>query len=167
MKVESETKFLSNFKATLDAIIKELKDLPKEASTWSEKPGDWNICQIAHHLEDDGDVWGFLIKRAIVTPGARAHFEGFPGNEVWAERLCFGERPLRLSIARIKTYRDSTIDLLVHTRSTWGNTVKIIDENGNQAAEMTVTQVVEMITEHAREHLETIRRIKANHAQNY
>jgi len=133
------------------------------AENWSEKPGEWTIRQIAHHLEDDGDVWGFLIKRAIATPGARAHFEGFPGNEVWAEKLSFDKRPMKLSLARIQSYRDSIADLLVHSPQAWDNTIKIIDETGKEAAEISVAQIVSMLTEHTREHLATIKRIKKKH----
>lgn len=156
----AERDFISKYKIALDGIVSEIEGLPMEAADWSEKPGEWSICQIAHHLEDDGDVWGSLIKRAIAVSGARAHFEDYPGNEAWAETLCFAARPMDLSLARICSYRDSIVDLLVHTPKGWGNTLRIIDEDGKQAAEMSVKQIVEMLTGHVAEHLETIKRIK-------
>jgi hypothetical protein len=163
MTASSDTKFISDFKSILGKIVKELVSLPKEATAWNEKPGEWTICQIAHHLEDDGDVWGFLVKRALAIPGVKARFEDFPGNEVWAAKLHFDCRPLEPSIARIQTYRDSLVDVLEACPEGYDNTLRIIGEDGKQAAEMNVRQIVEMLSEHASEHLETIKRIKKSH----
>lgn len=158
-----KTDFIKKYKLVLDGIVNEIDGLPMDAAGWSERPGEWSLCQIAHHLEDDGDVWGALIKRAIAVSGARAHFEDYPGNAIWAEKLCFASRPMDLSLARIRSYRDSIVDLLRHAEQGWENALRIIDESGKQVAEMSVRQIVEMLTEHAAEHLETIKRIKEKH----
>ena len=128
-------------------------DLPSE-------PGGWSVRQIVHHVSDDCDVWSMCIKKAIATPGVMVRFEGFPGNEAWAEALDFDQRAVKPALDLISAHRHYLAQLLNHFSDVWDRSIKLGNAEGKVVREMTVREMVKMLAEHTLEHVETIGQIR-------
>ncbi len=134
--------------------------LSEKALDHSRTPGEWTIRQIVHHVADDGDVWSMIFKKALATPGAPVRFEGFPGNEAWADALAFDQRPIQTSLALIKLHRKLIHELAAYFPEAWDQTVRIIDSQGQDIQKVSAEQIIQMISEHMNEHVSTIEAIK-------
>lgn len=82
-----QREILGRFRYGAEHLEKAVAGLTEEQLDLSMGPGEWSIRQIVHHLADDGDVWAMNIKKAIAFPEAWVRFEGFPGNDAWAEAI--------------------------------------------------------------------------------
>jgi len=124
-------------------------------------PGEWTIRQMVHHVADDGDVWSMPLKKAIATCGAPIRFEGFPGNEAWAEAMAFNKRSIAASLDLIKAHRQVMAELARYFIDDWDSRyVVIVDEQGQEVQEVTLGQIIGMVTEHFLEHVAAIESIK-------
>ena len=131
---------------------------------WADQPGDWTIRQIVHHVAEDGDAWSMPLKKAIATPGAPIRFEGFPGNDAWADAMAFDQRDIANSLALIKTHRQVMAELARYFSDAWDRGyIVIVDEKGQEVQKFSVGQIVNMVSEHLLEHLEAIEDIKRKH----
>ena len=83
----SQSETLSLFASGADNLELAIRDLSETELDFSGTTGGWTIRQIVHHIADDGDAWSMNFKKALATPGAPIRFEGFPGNDAWAEAL--------------------------------------------------------------------------------
>ncbi|MFC1996566.1 DinB family protein [Chloroflexota bacterium] len=83
------------------------------------KPGEWTIRQMVHHLADDGDALSMPLKKAIAISGALIRFEGFPGNDVWANAMAFDKRDIANSVALIKAHRQVMAELARYFIDDW------------------------------------------------
>jgi hypothetical protein len=149
---------LADFVGIADELVALVGPLSDEELDLSRGPGQWSIRQIVHHLADDGDVWSMCIKKALATPGASVRFEGFPGNEAWADALDFGERDIGFALQLIVAHRQYLAALL-RDLDTWDNAIKLVDAEGQVRREMTVREMVPMLTDHLATHVATIRAI--------
>jgi hypothetical protein len=149
---------LADFVEIADELVTLVGPLSDEELDLSREPGQWSIRQIVHHLADDGDVWSMCIKKAIATPGASVRFEGFPGNEAWADALDFGERDIGFALQLIIAHRQYVASLL-RDLDTWDNSFKLVDAEGKVQREITVREMVPMLTDHMATHVATIRAI--------
>jgi uncharacterized damage-inducible protein DinB len=135
---------------TLRTLVQDLSaaelDMPSEADGWT-------IRQIVHHVADDGDVWSLCIKKAIATPGAVVRFEGFPGNEAWAQAQDFDQREIGPALDLIGAHRRYLAELLRHFPNHWDRGVKFANAEGETVGEMTVREMVKMLAEHMLEHV--------------
>lgn len=129
----------------------------------SEGPGEWTMRQIIHHLEDDGDVYSFVIKRAISTPGAEIVLKNFPGNEAWSDGLRNSQRPVEHSLALIREHRHVISEVVALNPEKLENEVLFFGED-DKPVSFNVTAMIEMLTNHMTEHLTTLRRIKTLHS---
>jgi hypothetical protein len=120
---------------------------------------EWSIRQIIHHLADDLDVWSMCIKKAVATPGAVVRFEGFPGNDAWAEGLQFDRRPIPLQLELIGAQRRAVAELARHFSDHWDRSMRISDAEGKIRAELNVQDILVMLTQHTDEHLHSIEQI--------
>ncbi len=146
----------------LQAQVKELSE------TDLDTPGGddgWTIRQIVHHVADDCDVWSMCIKKAIATPGALVRFEAFPGNEVWAEALHFDRRAVGAALDLIGAHRRYLAHLLRHFAGAWDRSVRLANAQGEILREMSVREMVVMLTDHLQEHVERIDQILSERAQ--
>ncbi len=149
---EALARFISSAE-TLRTLVQELSaaelNVPSEA-------GGWTIRQIVHHVADDCDVWSMCIKKAIATPGAIVRFEGFPGNEAWAQALDFEQREIGPALGLIGAHRRYLAELLRHFPNHWDRGVKFANAEGETVGEMTVREMVNMLAEHMLEHVSTV-----------
>jgi hypothetical protein len=119
-------------------------------------PGAWTVRQIVHHLADDCDVWSMCIKKAVATPGVLVRFEGFPGNEPWADGLAFECRAVEPAMTLIKAHRQYIAQLATHFPYAWDRSIKLGNAQGEVVREFSVREMIEMLTEHMSEHIAVI-----------
>ncbi len=96
---------LTLFTTSADKLENIISQLLEKDLNHSMGPGEWTIRQIIHHVPDDGDAWSMAFKKALATPGAYIRFEGFPGNNAWAEALGFDKRSIPSAMSLIKSHR--------------------------------------------------------------
>ena len=154
---------LDSFAAGAEALTNAVGPLTAEQLDLSAAPGAWSVRQIVHHLADDCDVWSMCIKKAIATPGVIERFEGFPGNEAWADALDFSRRGIDRALALIRAHREYVVDLLTHFDNVWDRSFKLADGEGQVRQEFSVGRIVAMIGDHMHQHVATIEAIKAQH----
>lgn len=157
----SDEQILSLFLSSAERLWTQVQDLSEADLDLPSEPDGWTIRQIVHHVADDGDVWSMCIKKAIATPGVLVRFEGFPGNEAWARALDFEHREVGPALDLIKAHRCYLAHLLEHFSDAWNRSIRLANAEGEVVGEMTVREMVKMLTEHMLEHVETIERIRA------
>ena len=156
----SDEQILSLFATSAEKLQALVRDLfETDLEVLSEVDG-WTIRQIIHHVADDCDVWSMCIKKAIATPGATVRFEGFPGNEAWAQALDFGQREIEPAIDLIGAHRRYLAQLLEHFSDLWDRSMKIANAEGEIVGEMTVREMAKMLAEHMLEHVGTIEKTR-------
>jgi hypothetical protein len=155
---------LVHFTSGADRLEKAITGLTEQELDNSCAPGEWTIRQMVHHVADDGDAWSMPFKKALVTPGARVRFEGFPGNDVWAAALAFDTRPIQASVALVKAHRQHLKELAEHFSNAWEQSVMIVDDQGRDVQAVSVEQILIMIDGHLTEHVTAIETIKQQHA---
>lgn len=147
---------LQRFISSGERLQAATRDLtPAELDAPSE-PGGWTIRQIIHHVADDGDVFSLCIKKAIATPGAPVRFEGFPGNEAWADGLGFERRAVEPALALLAAHRAYIAALVADFPDAWEQSVQFFNDEGEPAGTMTVGQMVSMLADHLLEHVDSI-----------
>jgi len=156
---------LSRFLSGAEKLRSLVKNLSETELDLSRRPNAWTIRQIVHHLADDCDVWSMCIKKAIATPGALIRFEGFPGNEPWADALEFDEREIGTALDLIGAHRRYLADLLEHFSAAWDRSVRLANADGEVVREMSIQDIVKMLTDHMQGHIEKIEAILADRKQ--
>jgi hypothetical protein len=130
----------------------------------ADKPGEWTIRQMVHHVADDGDAWSMPLKKAIAISGAPIRLEGFPGNDAWATAMDFDKREIVNSMALIKAHQQVMDELARYFITFWDSRyIAILDERGQEVQRVTVGQIIGMVTEHMIEHVTAIENIKQRH----
>ncbi|HEY76293.1 MAG TPA: DUF664 domain-containing protein [Thermoflexia bacterium] len=157
----SDEQILSLFVASAERLRALVEDLSEADLDLRSEPGGWTIRQIVHHVADDGDVWSMCIKKAIATPGALVRFEGFPGNEAWAQALDFEGRDIGPAVDLVVAHRRYLAEMLRHFASGWDRSVRLANSAGEVRREMTVREMVRVLAEHLLEHVEVIERTRA------
>ena len=156
----SNNEMLSLFTSSAEKLRSLVQSLSERDLDFRSEADDWTIRQVIHHVADDCDVWSMCIKKAIATPGVLVRFEGFPGNEAWAQALDFEQREILPAIDLIGAHRRYLAQLLEHFSGAWDRSVKFANAEGEIVGEMTVGEMVKMLTEHMLEHVETIEKAK-------
>jgi len=153
---------LDKFRSGSARLLALIKDMDDEQLDLTYEDGAWTIRQIVHHLSDDGDVYSFVIKRAIGSPGSPTRFEGFPGNEPWGSALCTSTRGVEASLNLIQAHRESIAELLGCVPDALTKEATFIGEDGKNVS-LSVEAMILMLIDHMDEHLQTIQKIKAKH----
>lgn len=159
----SQSETLSLFASGADNLELAIRDLSETELDFSGTTGRWTIRQIVHHIADDGDAWSMNFKKALATPGAPIRFEGFPGNDAWAEALAFDRRPIQSSLALIKAHRQHISELAGYFPHGWERCVDIVDSQGQTVQSISAGQILHILGEHLAEHVLTIEDIKRQH----
>lgn len=163
MKESSQsTELLQRFLAGSDQLRGTLAGLNENQLDLAFEEGAWNIRQIVHHLSDDGDVYSFVIKRTIASPGFATRFEGFPGNEPWGCALCTSRRKIDTSLQLIEAHRKSIAELMDSIPEALQMEAGFIGEDGKEI-KLSIESILMMLIDHMDEHLQTIKNIKIKH----
>lgn len=150
---------IRDFIEALEGFDRALERVPEEGLDWNESKGEWTIRHVIHHVAEDCNVYAFIIERALATPGSKVVFGDFPGNNAWADKLGFGERPIEPAIELIHAHRKFLAELVSHFPDRWDNSVKFFDDEGKELATSSVKEMMIMLTEHMQEHTEMVLRI--------
>jgi len=153
---ETQQAILDAFTKVIDDLDRLLATIPEEGLDWAKSDDEWSIREIIHHLTDDGNVYTFIIERALATPDCKVFFGGFPGNEQWAERLDFSQRPVQPALNLMHAQRVFVSELVGRFPDRWDNKVGYYNESGEKMAERSVAEMIVMLTEHMQEHLQMI-----------
>lgn len=155
-----DEQILLRFTSSAEKLQTLVQDLSETDLNMPCEEDGWTIRQIIHHIADDCDVWSMCIKKAIATPSTIVRFEGFPGNDAWAQALEFGRRETGSAIDLIGAHRRYLAQLVMHFSDLWEHTVKFANSEGEIVGEMTIRQMVNMLAEHMLEHVNTIEKIR-------
>ena len=160
---ESQKEVLKIFREGAGKLEELVTGLSDKELDCSETPGEWTIRQIVHHVAEDGDAWSMNFKKALTIPGVPVRFEGFPGNEAWADALAFDKRPIQSSLALLKAHRQVMAELAERFADAWEQSVTMLDSDGKELQKISAGQIIKMLGDHLEEHIETIQRIKKQH----
>lgn len=156
----AQTETLALFASGTNQLEMIILGLSEKELDYSCAPGEWTIRQIVHHVADDGDAWSMPFKKALATPGVPIRFEGFPGNDAWAEALAFDKRPIQTAVTLIKSHRQLISELAEYFPDAWERHVAIVDSQGQEVMKVSAGQIIRMISEHLNEHVAEIEAIK-------
>ncbi len=159
----SQRETLARFTSGADKLETVIMGLSEQQLDYSCAQGEWTIRQIVHHVADDGDAWSMHFKKALATPGVPIRFEGFPGNDPWANALAFDKRPIDSAIALVKSHRRFINELAEYFPEAWEQYVVIVDSQGQEVTKVSAEQIIRMISEHLNEHVAEIEAIKRQH----
>ncbi|RPI34580.1 MAG: DinB family protein [Chloroflexota bacterium] len=157
----SQEEILHLFTSSAEQLEELVSDLPDTELDQRTAPGEWSIRQIVHHVADDGDVFSMCIKKALATPGVAVRFEGFPGNEPWAEGMRFNSRSIAPALRLIAAHRSYISCMARDFSDAWDCTVGFANSEGVEQGRMNVGEMLKMLAEHMQEHVCTIEKIKA------
>ena len=159
----TQAETLSLFTSGADALERAIQGLSEKELDYAGSPNGWTIRQVVHHIADDGDAWSMNFKKALATPGAPIRFEGFPGNDAWADALAFSKRPVQTAMVLIKAHRQHIGALAEDFPDAWERCVDIVDNQGQAVQSISVGQILHMLGEHLAEHVLAIKDIKRQH----
>jgi hypothetical protein len=158
---KSQERILNEFFISFDELDALMKTVTEDQLDWRGTTDGWSMRQVLHHLTDDGNVFTFIIERALATPGCKVFFGGFPGNEVWADQLAFNQRPVTHALALMRAQTKFVVELVSAFPDRWGNQVGYYNEASEKQVDQSVENILVMLTEHRREHLAMIKNILA------
>ena len=159
----TQAETLSLFTSGADTLEWALQGLSETELDYSDSPDGWTIRQIVHHIADDGDAWSMNFKKALATPGAPIRFEGFRGNDAWADALAFDRRPIQSSVALIRAHRQHIGEVAAYFPDGWERCVVFVDSQGQAVQSVSAGQILRMIGENLAEHVAAIAEIKRQH----
>ncbi len=157
---------IARFSAGPDRLAAAVEFLADEELNLSLAPGEWSIRQIVHHLADGNDVWCAGLRKAIATPGTLLRFEGYPGNDAWAEAMHYDKRPIQTPLELFGAHVRAMAQMASEFPGAWDNSLRLADEQGNVGQTITVGDLLDMLTRHLDEHLGAIQAIKRHHGLN-
>ena len=160
---EQQTRLLADFSRILEELDSVMEPITEEQLDWAEDECGWSIRQVIHHLTDDGNVFTFIIERALATPGCKVFFTDFPGNEAWADRLGFDQRSIDRAWDLLHAQRCFIAELVSCCPERWDNSVGYYNAEGEKLGEQNVSGLIRMLTDHMREHTNVITRILSTH----
>jgi hypothetical protein len=147
---------LELFSFSGERFVSVVRSLSESQINLPTAPGEWTIRQVVHHVTDDTDVWSINIKKAIAASGAIVRFEGYPGNDAWAESLNFADREVQTALDLLEAHHTYLVSLLKNFPHAWEHNVVIINEEGVLTGRMTVREIIQMLVDHLLEHLDAI-----------
>lgn len=160
---EDQQEIITDFTNALVDLDTVMEPVTEEQLDWIARDGGWSIRQVLHHLSEDGNVYTFIIERALATPGCKVFFGGFPGNEAWADSLGYDQRPIASAWDLLHAQNQFIAELVSRFPDRWDNPAGFYNEAGEMLTEMTVEKMISMLTDHMREHTAMIKTILTAH----
>lgn len=114
-------------------------------------PRDWSAAMVVSHLADAELVYGMRLKQMLTEE--RPHFPPYDEN-AWTERFSRVEEDLKDTLARWRLQREHIVRMLETLEEPEWRRTGVHSQRG----EMTVRQMVQLMAEHDRGHLDQLRR---------
>ncbi len=118
---EDQQVIITDFTNALVGLDTVMEPVTEDQLDWTARDGGWSIRQVLHHLTEDGNVYTFIIERALATPGCKVFFGGFPGNEAWADSLGYDQRPIASAWDLLHAQNQFIAELVSRFPDRWDN----------------------------------------------
>jgi uncharacterized damage-inducible protein DinB len=147
---EQPLAILSSTEARLREAI---RGLSTEQLARPEAPGTWSINHVLRHLADSEVVWGWRLR--MVLAHDRPAITGYD-QDLWADRLKYGEANPEESIAEFAVLRGGNLRLLRQSTPEDMKRYGVHSERGEES----VAHMMKLYAGHDRLHLNQIERIR-------
>jgi len=117
-------------------------------------PTEWSIREVVHHLADSEIIAALRLRRLLAEESPM--IQSFD-QEAYARQLRYDSRPIAAALRMIEVARATTLELLAEIAEAEWQRAGIHDERGRY----TIERWLELNANHAHEHAEQIRRIRA------
>jgi len=135
-------------------LIDELRGISEEAARYRAPEGGWCIKEIVGHLRDAAEIYHKrLYMMSTQTDPVLEPYD----PDAYAEQHGYLERSLAEMIGELRQWRADTVQLLTTLVNwNWARTGQHLEDG-----RVSIRQLVEHMIEHEAEHLEDIRRLRA------
>jgi hypothetical protein len=140
-------------KKTPAALERAVKGLTGRQLSRREAPDKWAIRHVVRHLADSEVVWSWRLR--MVLAHDRPPITGYD-QDLWAERLGYGEADTKESVGEFATLRKGNLRLLRRATEQDLNRVGVHAERGEES----VRQMLRLYAGHDLLHLRQIARIR-------
>lgn len=154
MPVSETANLIERLKATTRDLVSLTSGV--SASRLARRPSarDWSAAMVVAHLADAELMYGVRVKQVLVDD--RPHFLPYDENS-WVERFARVEEDLKDTLARWRALRDHTVRLLESLEDPEWRRTGVHSTRG----ELTLRQLVSLLADHDRQHLDQLRRALA------
>ena len=140
-------------RATPDAMRAAVAGLTEPQLSQPEAPGKWSMRHVVRHLADSELVYGYRLR--LVLSQDRPTITGYD-QDLWADRLSYGEAPVDHALDDFATLRRSNLRLLSAATADDFDRVGMHVERGEES----VAHMVKMCAGHDLLHLAQLERIR-------
>ncbi len=141
-------------RATPAALAEKTADLSRQELARPEAPGKWSVAAVLQHLADSDLVWGYRLR--MILSHERPLITGYD-QDLWAERLHYGEADRALALEQFRVLRESTLRLLDRCSPSDLQRVMVHAERGEESLALSLR----LYAGHDLLHLRQIDRIRA------
>jgi hypothetical protein len=138
---------------TAAALEKAIKGLTPRQLSKAEAPNKWAIRHVLRHLADSEVVWGWRMR--MILAHDRPAISGYD-QDLWADRLGYGEADPKESLAEFATLRKGNLRLLKRATPQDLERVGVHSERGEES----VRHMLRLYAGHDLLHLRQIARIR-------
>jgi DinB family protein len=138
---------------TAGALDKSIQGLTGRQLAKRETPGKWSIRHVLRHLADSEVVWGWRLR--MILAQERPAISGYD-QDLWADRLGYGDADPRESVAEFATLRKGNLRLIKRATPQDLERVGVHSERGEES----VRHMLRLYAGHDLLHLRQIARIK-------
>ena len=137
------------------ALGQAVASLSDEQLRRPEAPGKWSIVHVLQHLADSDLVWAWRVR--LILAHDRPTITGYD-QDLWAERLHYGDADPRQALATFGVLRDANLRLLDRATPSDMARVGVHSERGEES----VGHLCRLYAGHDLLHLNQIARIRAS-----
>ncbi|HEV7887963.1 MAG TPA: DinB family protein [Acidimicrobiales bacterium] len=155
MPVTEHATLLERLKATARDLVSLTSGVARAQMERRPGPREWSANMVVAHLADAELVYGFRLKTILIED--RPHISPYDEN-AWTERFTRVDEDVKDTLGRWRVLREHNVRLLESLEEPEWRRAGVHAQRG----EMTVRQVVAMMAEHDRGHLDQLRRAVSN-----
>jgi uncharacterized damage-inducible protein DinB len=139
--------------ATPEGLRSAVAGVSDDRLSQPEAPGKWSMRHVVRHLADSEIVWGYRLR--LVLAQDRPTITGYD-QDLWADRLAYGDAPVDQAIDDFTTLRRSNLRLLSAASKADLQRVGVHSERGEES----VAHMIRMYAGHDLLHLAQLARIR-------
>ena len=154
MTRDSRSALIEQYRRGHAELLKALESVTAKELDWRRALAEWTIREIVHHLADSEMIAALRLRRLLAEESPM--IQGFD-QEAYARQLRYDSRPIEAALRVIEAARATTLEILAEIAEAEWQRAGIHDERGRY----TIERWLELNANHAHEHAEQIRRIRA------